>query len=319
MAKTSKGPKKSIPDDLSALTTVTTVKGEHLAPFDPLRRYLHEISLSPLLSEEEEREAAIRYRQFGEKEAAWKLVVSNLRLVVKIALEHHRYWTTNLLDLIQEGNVGLMQAVQRFDPYRGVRFTTYSSFWIRAYILKFIMDNWSLVRIGTTQAQRKLFFDLKKEKERLERMGFDPIPKLVAENLNVKEDEVVSMGQRMEGADISLDTRVGEDSMVTFGDLLPAAPPPIDERLGDKELRQLFSEKLGAFRRSLDERNREIFDKRMMAERPLTLREIGQKYRISAERVRQIEEEIVEKAREFLRQEIPDFDTYQGEIFTRLD
>jgi RNA polymerase sigma-32 factor len=319
MAKRSKRSKKAATDEFSELATVATTKGDQLAPFDPLRRYLHEISLSPILSEEEERDAAIRYREFGDKEAAWKLVVSNLRLVVKIALEHHRYWTTNLLDLIQEGNVGLMQAVQRFDPYRGVRFTTYSSFWIRAYILKFIMDYWSLVRIGTTQAQRKLFFDLNKEKERLERMGFDPIPRLVAETLNVREADVISMGQRMEGADISLDTPVGDDSRATFGDLLPAPPAPIDDRLGDKELRQLFTTKLGEFRHSLDGRNREIFDRRMMAEKPLTLREIGRKYNISAERVRQIEEEIVIKAREFLRQEIPDFDTYQGELFSRFD
>jgi len=319
MAKAPKKSRKSVPDELHGLAAPAPGKGEQLAPFDPLRRYLQEIALHPILSEEEEHEAAVSYREQGDKEAAWKLVVSNLRLVVKIALEHHRYWTTNLLDLIQEGNVGLMQAVKRFDPYRGVRFTTYSSFWIRAHILKFIMDNWSLVRIGTTQAQRKLFFDLKKEKERIERMGFDPVPKLVAENLEVKEDEVVSMDQRMRGADISLDTLVGDDARVTFGDLLPAGTPAADERLGDKELKELFTQKLGEFRLSLDGRNREIFETRMLAERPKTLREIGQKYNISAERVRQIEEEIVGKAREFLRKEIPDFEIYAGEMFTQRD
>jgi RNA polymerase sigma-32 factor len=319
MAKIPKKAKQPASVELSELATLATKKGDQLAPFDPLRRYLQEIGLHPLLSAEEERETAIRYREFGDKEAAWKLVVSNLRLVVKIALEHHRYWTTNLLDLIQEGNVGLMQAVRRFDPYRGVRFTTYSSFWIRAHILKFIMDNWSLVRIGTTQAQRKLFFDLKKEKERLERMGFDPIPKLVAENLQVKEDEVVSMDQRMRGADISLDTLVGEDARATFGDLLPAGTPLADERLGDNELKALFIKKLGEFRLSLDGRNQEIFEKRMLAEKPMTLRELGQKYNISAERVRQIEEEIVGKAREFLRKEIPDFETYAGDMFVLPD
>ena len=153
----------------------------------------------------------------------------------------------------------------------------------------------------------------------LERMGFDPVPKLVAENLNVKEDEVVSMTQRMGGADISLDAQVGDDSRATYGDLLPAGVPALDERLGDKELRQLFAEKLGEFRLSLDERNREIFEKRMMAERPLTLREIGQKYNISPERVRQIEEEILAKARDFLQREIPDFDAYKGDVLTPPD
>ncbi len=319
MAKEPKQPKAQHSDELAELAIVEKTKGDQLAPFDPLRYYLHDISRFPILSAEEEREAAIQYQEFGDKEAVLKLVVSNLRLVVKIALEHHRYWTTNLLDLIQEGNVGLMQAVTRFDPYRGVRFTTYSSFWIRAYILKFIMDNWRLVRIGTTQAQRKLFFDLKKEKERLERMGFDPVPKLVAERLQVKEDEVVSMDQRMAAADLSLDAPVGDDSRATYGDLLSAGIPPLDERLGNKELRKLFTDKLGEFRRSLDGRAQEIFEKRMMAENPLTLREIGEKYNISPERVRQIEEEILDKARDFLRREIPDFDAYKGDIFNLPD
>jgi RNA polymerase sigma-32 factor len=319
MSKEPKQSKEPHLEELVELKTATKAKGDQLAPFDPLRHYLHDISRYPILSAEEEREAAIRYREFGDKEAVLKLVVSNLRLVVKIALEHHRYWTTNLLDLIQEGNVGLMQAVKRFDPYRGVRLTTYSSFWIRAYILKFIMDNWRLVRIGTTQAQRKLFFDLKKEKERLERMGFDPVPKLVAERLQVKEDEVVSMDQRMAAADISLDAQVGDDSRATFGDLLPAKALPLDEHLGDKELRELFAEKLGEFRVSLDRRDREIFEKRMMAEKPLTLRELGQQYDISPERVRQIEEEILVKARDFLRREIPDFDDYSGEVLSSPD
>ena len=314
MPKEPKQSEERHPDELAVFKTVEKAKGDQLAPFDPLRHYLNDISRFPILSAEEERETAIRYRESGDKEAALKLVVSNLRLVVKIALEHHRYWTTNLLDLIQEGNVGLMQAVKRFDPYRGVRLTTYSSFWIRAYILKFIMDNWRLVRIGTTQAQRKLFFDLKKEKERLEKMGFDPIPKLVAERLQVKEDEVVSMNQRMAAADLSLDAQVGDDSRATFGDLLPAETLPLDEHLGNKELRELFAEKLGEFRLSLDRRDREILEKRMMAEKPLTLRELGQRYDISPERVRQIEEEILAKARDFLRREIPDFDDYSGEV-----
>jgi RNA polymerase sigma-32 factor len=285
-------------------------KGEELVPYDPLRRYLHEISSFGVLSREEEKELAIRYTTTGDKEAAFKLVVSNLRLVVKIALEYHRYWTSNLLDLIQEGNVGLMQAVKRFDPYRGTRFTTYASFWIRAYILKFIMDNARLVRIGTTQAQRKLFFDLNKEKERLERMGFDAVPKLVAQRLNVKEDEVVSMGQRMDMPELSLDSRWSDDASDTFGDSIALDTIPQDERVGERELRELFGEKLTEFRESLEGREREIFERRMVAEKPLTLRELGEKYTISPERVRQIEEEILGKARTFLREAIPDFDSY---------
>jgi len=315
MAEVSKKSKVPLSNDLGEQKAIEKAKKGKLALFDPLRRYLQEISTIPILSKKEERALALRYREHGDREAALKMVVSNLRLVVKIALAHHHYWTTSLLDLIQEGNVGLMQAVKRFDPYRGISLTTYASFWIKAFVLKFIMDNWRLVKIGTTQAQRKLFFDLKKEKEKLEKMGFDPVPKLVAERLNVKEDEVIAMDQRLGTAEISLDTRVSEDSKETFIDLLPAEPDPIDERLGEEELKELFAQKFEEFRLSLPSREREILEKRMMAEKPLTLREIGNKYQISPERVRQIEGEILQKAREFLRQEIPDFDSYKEDIW----
>jgi len=293
---------------------------EELAPYDPLQRYLQEIRNLPILSEEEERELAIRYKKYGDKEAAFRLIISNLRLVVKIALEYHRYWTTNLLDLIQEGNVGLMQALQKFDPFRGIRFTSYASFWIRAYILKYIMDNWRLVKIGTTQAQRKLFYDLKKERQRLEQMGFDPTPKLIAESLNVREEDVVSMTQRMEESEISLDTRLGEDSRETVGDLLPATESSLEDQVGKEEARKLLLEKIEEFRQTLQGRERDIFENRMLSERPLTLRELGEKYGISPERVRQIEGEILKKIRAFLREEIPDFDSYKDsdllEIFS---
>ncbi len=294
---------------------------EELAPYDPLQRYLQEIRNLPILSEEEERELAIRYKKYGDKEAAFRLIVSNLRLVVKIALEYHRYWTTNLLDLIQEGNVGLMQALQKFDPFRGIRFTSYASFWIRAYILKYIMDNWRLVKIGTTQAQRKLFYDLKKERQRLEQMGFDPTPKLIAESLNVREEDVVSMTQRMEEGEISLDARLGEDSRETVGDLLPATESSLEDQVGKEEARKLLLEKIEEFRQTLQGRERDIFENRMLSERPLTLRELGEKYGISPERVRQIEGEILKKIRAFLKEEIPDFESYKDsgllEIFSR--
>jgi len=240
---------------------------------------------------------------------------------VKIALEYHRYWTTNLLDLIQEGNVGLMQALQKFDPFRGIRFTSYASFWIRAYILKYIMDNWRLVKIGTTQAQRKLFYDLKKERQRLEQMGFDPTPKLIAESLNVREEDVVSMTQRMEEGEISLDTRLGEDSRETVGDLLPASETSLEDQVGKEEARKLLLEKIEEFRQTLQGRERDIFENRMLSERPLTLRELGEKYGISPERVRQIEGEILKKIRAFLKEEIPDFESYKDSghlaIFSR--
>lgn len=315
MARTRKTTKDRPRKKPAVPEVVKETSREEMIPFDPLRRYLQEIGKFGILSEDEERALAIRYRDQGDRDAALKLVVSNLRLAVKIALEYHRYWTTNLLDLIQEGNVGLMQAVARFDPYRGTRFTTYASFWIRAYILKFIMDNWRLVKIGTTQAQRRLFFDLNKEKQRLEQMGFDPVPKLVAQRLSVKPEEVVEMDQRMEMPDVSLDARVDADTSATLGDLIPGHATPPDEELGQHEFQRLLGQKLSEFRQGLSAREQDIFEQRMIAEEPLTLREIGERYAISPERVRQIEAEILEKARTFLRKEIPDLDVYKGEIF----
>ncbi len=158
-------------------TRSTNIEDRHQpVSFDPFRLYLDEIKRYPLLSREDEMDLAIRYREKGDIEAAYKLITANLRLVVKIAMDFQRYWMQNLMDLIQEGNVGLMQAVKKFDPYRGYKFSYYASFWIKAYIIKFIMDNWKLVKIGTTQAQRKLFFNLRKEKERLEAQGIEASP-----------------------------------------------------------------------------------------------------------------------------------------------
>ena len=163
-----------------------------------------EVSRHPLLTREEEQELATRYARTGDRDAAWKLVTSNLRLVVKIAREYHR-GVFQLLDLIQEGNVGLMQAVKKFDPLKGVKLSTYAAWWIRAYIIRFIMDNWRQVKLGTTQAQRKLFFNLCKERERLLARGIEPTPRLLARNLRVDEDDVNEMAARMSGDDLSLD------------------------------------------------------------------------------------------------------------------
>ena len=168
-------PKKAAPAKSKAKSAAGS-SDKALVKFDPLQRYLSEISNYKLLTREQERELGILVMEHGDKDAAYRLVTSNLRLVVKIALEFQRVWMQNLLDLIQEGNIGLMQAVKKFDPYKNVKFSYYASFWIKAYILKFIMDNWRLVKIGTTQGQRKLFFKLKKEKQKLIDDGFEPRP-----------------------------------------------------------------------------------------------------------------------------------------------
>jgi RNA polymerase sigma-32 factor len=281
-----------------------------LVKFDPLQRYLSEISNYRLLTREEERELGIRVREQGDKEAAYALVTSNLRLVVKIALEFQRVWMQNLLDLIQEGNIGLMQAVRKFDPYKNVKFSYYASFWIKAYILKFIMDNWRLVKIGTTQGQRKLFFKLKKEKQKLIEQGFDPKPKLLSERLGVSEREIVDMDQRLDGWDVSLDAPLKDDSDTERIEFLSTEAVSAEDKVAKKEIEVLLHNKIDEFRKNMTDREKEIFDLRIFSDTPVTLQEIGDRYGISRERVRQVEKNIIKKMREFFKQEIPDFSSY---------
>ena len=279
-----------------------------LVPYDPLQMYLFEIKRYRLLTRDEEIELATRVQEKNDQKAAYRLITSNLRLVVKIAMDFHRYWTKNLLDLIQEGNLGLLQAVRKFDPYRGIKFSYYASFWIKAYMLKFVMDNWKLVKIGTTQSQRKLFFNLAKERDKLIAQGFKPEPRLLAERLDVKEEEVVEMSQRLGGWEVSLSAPIGDDSREAYGTLLPDPSVDIDERLSDSQSRRILTKKLKEYRKTLSGKEAEIFDTRIMAEKPLTLQELGDKYHISRERVRQIQEKIVKNIRKWLKEEIPNFE-----------
>ncbi|MDY6832545.1 MAG: RNA polymerase factor sigma-32 [Thermodesulfobacteriota bacterium] len=297
-----KGPK--------ALAPVSNA-GKSLVKYDPLQRYLKEVSRYNLLTREQEIELGKRVQEEGDEEAAYILATSNLRLVVKIALEFQRVWMQNLLDLIQEGNIGLMHAVHKFDPYKNVKFSYYASFWIKAYILKFVMDNWRLVKIGTTQNQRKLFFRLKKEKQALIDQGFEPRPKLLAERLGVPQKEVINMEQRLDMWDLSLDEPVSNDSDTQKGDLLDIGNiPPVDEQVGDKALRQLVGGQLVEFKKTLTPRERDIFKTRIYTDQPMTLQDIGERYAISRERVRQLEVNIIKKMRDFFKEKIPDFDQY---------
>jgi len=306
--------KKSKPSKRPAVSPPARAEGRSLVTYDPLQMYLMEIKRYNLLTREEEIELATRYREHKDERAAYTLVTSNLRLVVKIAMDFHRYWTKNLLDLIQEGNLGLLQAVKKFDPYRGIKFSYYASFWIKAYMLKYVMDNWKLVKIGTTQSQRKLFFNLAKERDKLISRGFKPEPKLLAERLDVKEEEVVEMSQRLGGWEVSLSSPVGDDSREAFGALLPDPGMDIDEKLSDSQRRFVFSEKLKAFRKTLSGKEADIFDSRIMAEKPLTLQELGDRYHISRERVRQIQEKIVKSIKKWLKEEIPNFEEEYQDI-----
>ena len=288
---------------------------KEIAVYDPLQRYLMEIRKFKLLTKEEERELAIRAKK-GDKEAAYRLVTSNLRLVVKIALEYQRYWTRNILDLIQEGNIGLIHAVKKFDPYKGIKFSYYASFWIRAYILKYILDNWRLVKIGTTQAQRKLFYNLAKEKEKLASQGITADSKLLAERLDVKEKEVEEMSQRLDSWEVSLDMGINDDSRETVGSLLPAPNTDMEKALIDADRKSILREKLEEFRKTLSDRDLYIFDNRIMAEKPLTLQKIADKYGITKERVRQLEERIIKRLNEFLKKRIPNFEEDFSDLAT---
>src|ERR1700682_2609572 len=202
--------------------------GRDLARADALQRYMAEVSRHPLLTREEEHELAVKFSRTHDPEIAYRLVTANLRLVVKIAHEYRRA-AFSLLDLIQEGNVGLMHAVQKYDPFRGVKLSSYAAWWIRAYILRYLMDNWRMVKLGTTQAQRKLFFNLRKEQERLLGQGFEAQPALLAEKLEVSEQDVREMDQRLGNDEFSLDAPAGagnDESRQTQGDRLgePGAP-----------------------------------------------------------------------------------------------
>ncbi|MBF0399061.1 MAG: RNA polymerase factor sigma-32 [Desulfobacterales bacterium] len=284
--------------------------------YDPLQRYLSEISNYKLLTREQENKLAMSVFENEDKEAAYTLIVSNLRLVVKIALEFQKVWMHNLLDLIQEGNIGLIQAAKKFNPYKGVKFSYYASFWIKAYILKFIMDNWRLVKIGTTQGQRKLFFRLKKEKQKLIEEGFDPKPKLLSERLGVPEREVIDMDQRLDSWDISLDAPLKEDSDTERIEFLSTDAKSIEDQMAKKEMDKLLYSKIDEFKKKLTKREIELFEQRVFSDDPITLQEMGDRYGISRERVRQIEQNLINKMRDFFKREIPDFDLYNNGTFS---
>jgi RNA polymerase sigma-32 factor len=250
--------------------------------------YLHEVSKHPLMTREKEQEMAQRVRMEGDKEAGQKLVLANLRLVVKIALDYHSH--LNILDLIQEGNIGLVRAVQKYDPERGTRFSTYACFWIRAYMLKYLMGSWSMVKIGTKDSQRKLFYSLNREKEKLERAGIIPSAELLADNLEVSAADIEDMEQRLYHGDVSLEAPQhgdGDALMDTIG-----SGEDIEEILIEKNCKEVLHKRLDDFKKQLNGKECFILDNRIMAEEPLTLREIGERFNTSRESVRQVQAKI---------------------------
>jgi len=279
-----------------------------LTDYSTIGAYLHELRRYPLMTREEEHEVAVRFSKNADPHLSARLITANLRLVVKIAQEYRRAHR-NILDLIQEGNIGLIHAVQKYDPYRGVKLSSYASWWIRAYILKFILANWRLVKVGTTQAQRKLFFNLRKEREKLEKQGYEVEAKHLAAALDVTEQEVIEMERRLNASETSLDApmRSDEQGDRTQGDFVRATSalrPDVQVESG--EFGEILKIKLEAFGRTLRDRDLEIFRDRLLNDEPATLVQIAEKFGVTRERVRQIEERLKKRLRQYLEAELGD-------------
>ena len=282
-------------------------KSTDLKVQDPLTLYLKEISRHKLLTIDEERELTAELLRTGDIDVAKKLVLANLRLVVKIALEYKNSYK-NVMDLIQEGNIGLMKAVSKYDLSKGAKLSYYASWWIRSYILKFILDNFRLVKIGTTQEQKKLFYNLMREKQRLMSMGINPDVKLLSDNLGVSEKAVIEMDQRLgsSGQEMSLDRPLDEDGgRQTLLDVISDDDASIEDKLGELQNLEILKENLHEFVKGLKPRDQEIFKKRLLSEIPESLQSIADQYGVSRERIRQVEERLIEQLKiymsEFIR------------------
>jgi RNA polymerase sigma-32 factor len=290
---------------VDAETTAIVPAGETaLAPADPFSRYMAEVRKYPLLTREEEQELARRYRDTGDKEALFRLITANLMMVVRVARSFRRA-ARNLLDLIQEGNLGLLQAIERFDPDVGVRLPTYAAWWVRAYMVKFLLDNVRLVRVGTTNARRKLLRNLRREKEKLERQGFDVGPKMLAAHFDVSEQDVKDVEQALHSHDVSIDAPApGAEEGDAPTVVLPATSPGVEESVARRELQERVEEALGRFREGLNERESAILDRRLLADDPATLQALGDRFGTTREAVRQAEARLKKRLTAFLRDEL---------------
>jgi RNA polymerase sigma-32 factor len=281
---------------------------------DLLNFYLAEVRRYPLMTAEEEHGVARRFAETGDREAAERLITSNLRLVIKIAFQYHRQWA-NVLDLIQEGNVGLVEALSRYDPGREIRFSSYAQYWIRAMILRFLLDNFRLVRLGSTRAGRKLFFQLQKERDRLMQEGVQPTSRMIAERLGVAEHEVDAVDQHMRAPALSLHAPAGDDPEGrTLSEVVPEGTPHDPEDAAARsELMGRIREKLATFAAEnlKDDRERTIWDKRMMAGDRASLSELGEQFGVSKERIRQVEARLQKKLKQYMEQEFGDEMTFE--------
>ena len=295
--------------DIPASRDLARGVGLSMERLDPMAAYLREIQRHPLLTPEETHALAAKFLTTQDPAIAARLVTANLRLVVKIAYEYRRAYK-NIMDLVQEGNIGLMQAVKRYDPYRGVKLSSYAAWWIRAYILRFILNNWRLVKLGTTQAQRKLFFNLRKKRGELQAMGIDPTNAEIAKQLNVPESDVAEMDVRLAQSEKSLDAPVGDADgrAISKIDMMPSVGAGPETQMADNELQALLKDKLKDFRATLvgKEKDLAIFDLRLVADDPLTLQDLGDRFGISRERVRQLEQRLLGRLRDYLKREMGD-------------
>ena len=281
---------------------------------DPLTLYLSHIRNHPILDAENQQKLAIRYKQQNDLEAAQLLVLTNLRLVVKIAREYKRRWA-NLLELIQEGNVGLSEAIQRYDPYRHVKFTSYAQYWIRAMILNYLMNHFQPIRIGSTRAGRKLFYNLRKARNQLQQEGHtNPTPALVAEKLGVSEQDVIDVSRQLDAPALSIDQTAPGYENVTIGELLKDGNATPEQEVANEEFYSKVHDIMVKFGASItDPREQALWNRRLMSDDPITLAELGAEYHISKERIRQIEAILKDRFKEYIMQRI------DGDIATFID
>ncbi|HAX47062.1 MAG TPA: RNA polymerase factor sigma-32 [Nitrospinaceae bacterium] len=298
-------PVKVAEDHPSLLPTVTN--DTSVVRVDPLTAYLNEVRRYEGLTEEEERELAVKLMETGDANAAYRLTTSHLMLVVRIAMTFRRQWQ-NMMDLIQEGNVGLLKAVKNFDPFRGARLSSYATWWIRSYILKYMLDNWRLVRVGTTNARRKLLYNLRKEKEKLELQGYAPTTKLLAEHFGVDETDVIDVQASLGAADVSVDTplREGEEytpamSLTDHSEVTP------EQHAEQEQFLTALKKEINIFKKELKPIEQEILTDRVLSESPRSLQEIGDDHNITREAVRQTEQRILKKFKSYVAENMPDY------------
>ena len=303
--KKSSNPKVEKEPVISALPALVEFdKKRSLVTTDPLQSYLAMVRKIPRITEEEEHRLAVRVNKFNDRDAALKLVTSYLHLVVGISFEFHTKFQ-NILDLIQEGNIGLMRAVQKFDPFKGVRLPTYASYWIKAYMLKYLLNNWRLVRVGTTNMRRKLLYNLDKVTNELKNSGMEAGPKQLAAHFKTTEEEVEAVQKTLSTRDVSFDSKLSNDSERTYAEVIGDKSPSIEETFETKEISEIVNMRIAEFAKDLKPSDRAILYDRLMSNEPLTLSEIGEKHGVTREAVRQAETRLKKRLKDYLEKEIP--------------